>query len=583
MNRIFKVIWNRSTQSLCVVSELAKANVKSSSEQSFSPISIGLSALLVGGLILMSPPAFSASTASSGATASGSNAAAYGINANASGAQGTALGSGAKASGNQATAVGADSVATGYAAIAIGGDDIDQARPALAKLPEFNGSVNMLYSNGSTATYVPTIASGHVATAIGVAAQASGLASNAYGINAWATGTSGIAFGTLARQSGDNSIAIGTTANAQADDAVALSPKANATGVKSLAIGYNASANQENATAIGTNAQATHIGSVALGTDSVTKAYTNGKAETATSWKAPTDNSGVGGTTGTSGSQVLEFAGAKSTTNVLSVGDSGKERQIVNVAPGQLTATSTDAVNGSQLYAVATYTGHNIQANGANTSRINNNGVVNYADGTYTTAKVTDGDNKATVSIDLVTQAITSNTEGNVSTSGTQGVAVTSNVVDAINKSGWNLKTANITGGTASGTTSKAELINPADEVTLQAGSGLNVDRSGSTVTYAVNVDNDTIKVNDNGQIYADVTDTNTQSSVSSANNEYITVTDTEVNADKETNYQIDLSTAAKTNLTLASTAVQNFTTSVNGQAVETVDQSNRDIGFVNG
>mgnify|MGYP003330349452 CR=1 FL=1 len=68
-------------------------------------------------------------------------------------------------------------------------------------------------------------------------------------------------------------------------------------------------------------------------------------------------------------------------TGAVSVGSAGNERQIHNVAAGRISATSTDAVNGSQLYIVMNNVGHNIQQNGTDKSRINNNGTVNYANG----------------------------------------------------------------------------------------------------------------------------------------------------------------------------------------------------------
>ncbi|EPZ01127.1 hypothetical protein P2M48_12675 [Mannheimia haemolytica] len=95
-------------------------------------------------------------------------------------------------------------------------------------------------------------------------------------------------------------------------------------------------------------AQATLENSVALGSESTVTAAT------------PTSNATVGGITYTG------FAGANENTNyVVSVGSAGKERQIQNVAAGRITSDSTDAINGSQLYAVAdklVKTGFNITA-----------------------------------------------------------------------------------------------------------------------------------------------------------------------------------------------------------------------------
>src|SRR5262249_19063924 len=113
---------------------------------------------------------------------------------------------------------------------------------------------------------------------------------------------------------------------------------ANSTGVDSRALGADS-------VAIGTNAVANDAGDIALGAHSTTAAVT------------PTSGATIGGTH-------YVFAGANPTSAV-SVGTNGAERQIQNVAAGQLNPNSTDAVNGSQLYAT------NQQVT-ANTTAINN-------------------------------------------------------------------------------------------------------------------------------------------------------------------------------------------------------------------
>ncbi|HET6913668.1 MAG TPA: YadA-like family protein, partial [Rhodanobacteraceae bacterium] len=98
----------------------------------------------------------------------------------------------------------------------------------------------------------------------------------------------------------------------------------NSTGADSQALGSDS-------VAIGADAVATNVGDVAIGSGSVTG--------------AATATSGV-----TLWGSAYNFAGA-APTSVFSVGSAGNERQVTNVAAGQLNATSTDAVNGSQLYA----------------------------------------------------------------------------------------------------------------------------------------------------------------------------------------------------------------------------------------
>ncbi|WP_445263517.1 YadA-like family protein [Rhizobium rhizogenes] len=108
-------------------------------------------------------------------------------------------------------------------------------------------------------------------------------------------------------------------------------PDSVADGLNSVAVGPQANSVGENSVAVGNGAVANNTGDVALGSGSVTAAA-NPTAGTTINGKAYT------------------FAGA-TPTSVVSVGSVGAERQITNVAAGQLNATSTDAVNGSQLFA----------------------------------------------------------------------------------------------------------------------------------------------------------------------------------------------------------------------------------------
>ncbi|RGE47100.1 hypothetical protein DZC30_01535 [Comamonas testosteroni] len=120
---------------------------------------------------------------------------------------------------------------------------------------------------------------------------------------------------------GVNALAAGVGASATSDDAIAVG---------------EAKASAANAVAIGKGATAADANSVALGSGSQTKAAV----------AIATDNTLIPSTT-------LNFAGASNVVGVVSVGSGGGTRQIVNVAPGAITATSTDAINGSQLFAVA--------------------------------------------------------------------------------------------------------------------------------------------------------------------------------------------------------------------------------------
>lgn len=112
----------------------------------------------------------------------------------------------------------------------------------------------------------------------------------------------------------------------------------SATATDSVAIGHNTKVNGQNTVAIGANIAAATNGSVILGDSS----KTDGSHATET-----VASKEIGGNTYT-------FEGnAKDAGRFVSVGEKGNERQIKNVAAGHVEANSTDAINGSQLYAVA--------------------------------------------------------------------------------------------------------------------------------------------------------------------------------------------------------------------------------------
>ncbi|RKL75201.1 YadA-like family protein [Moraxella catarrhalis] len=162
------------------------------------------------------------------------------------------------------------------------------------------------------------------------------------GFNNEATGTdSTIAGGRKNQATGKGSFAAGVDNQANAENAVALGKKNIITGTNSVAIGSNNTVkqNQTNVFILGSNTKDAHSNSVLLGNE------TTGKAATTV------ENAKVGGLS------LTGFVGAsKANTDngTVSVGKQGKERQIVNVGAGQIRADSTDAVNGSQLHALAT-------------------------------------------------------------------------------------------------------------------------------------------------------------------------------------------------------------------------------------
>lgn len=273
-------------------------------------------------------------------------------------------------------------------------------------------------------------------TAIGFATHANGGNATAVGTNAKAvTNSTALGSNTDAKELG---VAIGHTASS-AYAGVATGANANVSGIYGIAIGNNANASEQasiaigkgavgtaaDGVAIGSSANATVQNSVALGKDSVA----GGNVFGGTAHEAAFKND-----TGVSENKQFKAGLANNSLGAVSVGKEGFERQIQNVGAGRVTANSTDAINGSQLYTVLTYSGFNVQQNGTSKSRINNNGFVNFKDGNLTTVNVTDADNGTIVKFDVNTTTITTDsTTGNATATNPNNIATAGDVTSAIN------------------------------------------------------------------------------------------------------------------------------------------------------
>ena len=221
------------------------------------------------------------------------------------------------------------------------------------------GSSALAVGNEAKAQMSESIAIGHEAQAdktwgiaIGTRATASDVRSLALGHQAKSTGYKANAIGADATANGNHANAIGSSATATGDHAQAFGAGAQATGVRTNVFGSDAAATADYSIAIGNKANASTENSIALGANSTTRSATNVTSATV-----------AGHTYG-------GFAGTSPVGSV-SVGNAGGERQIHNVAAGKISADSTDAVNGSQLYSVANDL--QTQINNSTPGQINNN------------------------------------------------------------------------------------------------------------------------------------------------------------------------------------------------------------------
>lgn len=265
-------------------------------------------------------------------------------------------GENALAAGSYASAQ-KESVAIGYKAQA------QDARSVVigiaAKTMDTTDGGNISIGYGSQAGQKVDSGSSGLAAAVGMNAKATGWGSSAYGTEAKAQGSWSTAVGDWAKANttkGRGGTAIGTNAKADEQYATAVGLDAEATAVNSTALGMQAKATQEN--------------SVAFGVGSVDRAATKETKGTITLSDGTTRDFG-------------NFAG-NNPTGVVSVGAKDKERQVINVAAGKVSADSTDAINGSQLYSLAGEVGKNAEAIATIKNTINN---VSTEAGKHTTVK----------------------------------------------------------------------------------------------------------------------------------------------------------------------------------------------------
>ncbi|MCX8322093.1 hemagglutinin, partial [Escherichia coli] len=233
-----------------------------------------------------------------------------------------------KATKEQSIAIGGDTKATGWGAIVIGGDDLTPLHGKTYGREKIeNGYLaSEAQGDGSIALGSRTFAKGELSVSLGSVSSAEGMASNAIGATAEAKGDMATAVGFNALANAGNALAVGSQSSANKNDALAVGSEANAAQNETVALGHGATVTVAK-------------GNVSIGADSRDK-----QAQKVTEAKVRTKR----------GAEVTYsgFAG-NNAASVVSVGDAGKERQIVNVGAGAVSEKSTDAINGSQLYAIA--------------------------------------------------------------------------------------------------------------------------------------------------------------------------------------------------------------------------------------
>ena len=356
-------------------------------QQELSNVAVGESAKAAMGGIALGDHADADTSTSQ--TPGGSVAIGAYATANKSGGA-TAIGLASEADGQNAVAFGAGAHANRSGDIAIGYSSTSGTYTGTQNSNDSEGE-NISLGNWSTAYGGKALAVGSHAeataassTALGMGSQASGVKSLSIGSDANASGENALAIGGSAAAAGESSMAIGSHASASDEqsfavgykaqatkaDAVALGTQAKAQADRALSFGYNSSATKNDAIAMGSNSKSQGMSSLAFGTNAIS-ADDNSVALGSNSLTA----AAVGTQAITIDGKSYAFAGTAPLSTV-SIGRKDAERTLTNVAAGRISKTSTDAINGSQLFAATQAT--EALANVAVKYDLNQDSTVNY-------------------------------------------------------------------------------------------------------------------------------------------------------------------------------------------------------------
>ena len=396
MNRIFKVLWNAATGTFIVTSETAKSRGKKSGRRK-----LAVSALISLSGIMISADALAnaGNDTGSGVTVSGTTGTGW-------------IAIGTAATANTYTNEDGASAAMGYHASAMG--------------------------KWSTAIGSYSDSSGDSSLALGVKASSTGNRAIAMGASSSAAGSYSMAMGVNANASGETSVALGNKATAGGNNSAALGNGAKATGTNSVAIGAGSTAQEDNSVAVGNSTTQRQITYVAKGdinsssTDAVTGAQIYSLSQSVAdrlgggasvnsdgTVNAPLYEVGTG-TYNNVGSALSALNNSITNTeasvagltndallwddsaSAFSANHAGSASKITNLAAGSLTADSTDAVNGSQLFDTNEKVDQNTADITTNTDSINQN--------TADITANTDSINQNTTDIAANTTSINQNT-----------------------------------------------------------------------------------------------------------------------------------------------------------------------------
>ncbi len=413
MNKIFKVIWNPATGSYTVASETAKSRGKKSGRSKLLISALVAGGMLSSfgvqaqagrdngqgvnygqgtgtgtgtGWVAIGEDAKANSFTDTGggsstavgyhATADGRWSTALGAKTHSLGEASVALGINTTSAGERSLAIGASATSTGGFSIALGryANSTGEFSIAQGDYAETGADDAIAFGRESKALGIMSIALGATANAskeyamaLGASSAASAANAIAVGRNSAAAGVDSLAFGRQSAANAANAIAMGAESKA-AENATAVGTNAEANGLNSIALGSGSIADVDNTIALGNQSQAVAAGAIAigqgnkadganaiaLGNGSITGGV-NAIALGQGSYAGLENGTAIGAQASAQGKNSVALgAGSVATdADTVSVGNTTAQRQIVNMAAGDISTTSTDAINGSQLYAIS--------------------------------------------------------------------------------------------------------------------------------------------------------------------------------------------------------------------------------------
>ncbi|MFW7427489.1 YadA-like family protein [Escherichia coli] len=513
---------------------------------------------------------------------------ALGDTANASKAYSMALGASSVASEENAIALGCSSVASGTDSLAFGRQSLASAANAIAIGAETEAAENataignnakakgtnsMAMGFGSLADKVNTIALGNGSQALADNAIAIGQGNKADGVDA-------IALGNGSQSRGLNTIALGTASNATGDKSLALGSNSSANGINSVALGADSIADLDNTVSVGNSSLKRKIVNVKNGaiksdsydaingsqlyaiSDSVAKRLGGGAAVDVDDGTvtAPTYNlkngskNNVGAALAVLDENTLQWDQTKGKYSAAHGTSSPTASVITDVADGTISASSKDAVNGSQLKA----TNDDVEANTANiatnTSNIATN-TANIATNTTNITNLTDsvGDLQADALLWNETKKAFSAAHGQDTTSKITNVKdadLTADSTDAVN--GSQLKTTN--DAVATNTT------NIANNTSNIATNTTNISNLTETVT---NLGEDALKWDKDNGVFTAAHGTETTSKITNVKDGDLTTGSTDAVNGSQLKTTNDAVATNTTNIATNTTNISNLTETV--------------------